>query len=115
MVSATFSRLSRLFSKRRPVSEIEEDISSMIIDQVINKKLNAHDFEKIKSLVKELPAGTKYVMPQSLFTGLDGPGEKERAKVIIRVINHHIPKHGGRTKNKGCKSRRTRHRKTRKH
>lgn len=115
MVSATFSRLSRLFSKRRPVSEIEEDISSMIIDQVINKKLNADDFKKIKSLVKELPAGTRYVMPQRLFTGLDGPGEQKMANVIINVINHHIPKHGGRTKNKGCKSRRTRHRKTRKH
>jgi hypothetical protein len=115
MVSATFSRLSRLFSKRRPVSEIEEDITSMIIEQAINKKLNAHDFEKIKSLVKELPAGTEYVMPQRLFHALDGPGEEERAKVIIGVINHHIPKHGGRTKNKGCKSRRTRHRKTRKH
>ena len=83
----------------------------MIIDQVINKKLNGADFEKIKSLVKELPAHTRYVMPKKLFTDLDGPGEREMAKRIIDVINHHIPKHGGRSKKKGCKSRR----RTRKH
>ncbi len=119
MVSATFSRslsrISRLFSKRRPVNDIENDISSMIIDQVINKKMTSADFEKIKSLVKELPAHTRYVMPKKLFTELDGPGEREMAKRIIDVINHHISKHGGRSKKRGCKSRRTNRVKTRKH
>ena len=120
MVSAAFSKslsgISRLFStRRRPVKDITHDISRLIIDQVINKKLNAAEFEQIKSLVKELPARTRYEMPKNMFADLDGPGEKEMATRIIAVINHHIPKHGGRSKKKGCKSRRSRHRQTRRH
>jgi hypothetical protein len=93
----------------------------MIIDQVINKKMNIADLERMKALVKELPAHTKYVMPVKLFHDLDGPGEKERATKLISVVNHHIPKHGGRRSKKRascgcrrnnctCNSRRTRHR-----
>jgi hypothetical protein len=92
----------------------------MIIDQVINKKMNSADLERMKALVKELPAHTNYVMPAKLFQDLDGPGEKDMAKKLISVVNHHIPKHGGRSKKRAscgcrrnhctCNSRRTRHR-----
>lgn len=118
MARATLSRISRFFSRRRSVNDIEHDISSMIIDQVINKKMNIADLERMKALVKELPAHTKYDMPAKLFQDLDGPGEKEMARKLITVVNHHIPKHGGRSKKKvscgcrrnhcTCNSRRTR-------
>ena len=113
MVRATLSRISSFFSKRRPVNDIAHDISSMIIDQVIHKKMDSADLERMKALVKELPADTKYVMPAKLFQDLDGPGEKEMARRLISVVNHHIPKHGGRRSKKmascGCRTR-TRHR-----
>ena len=119
MVSAAVSRISNFFSKRRSVNDIEHDISSMIIDQVIHKKMNSADLERMKALVKELPAHTKYVMPVNLFHDLDGPGEKKMATRLISVVNHHIPKHGGRRSKKNascgcrrnhctCNSRRTR-------
>ena len=119
MVRATVSRINNFFSKRRSVNDIEHDISSMIIDQVINKKMNTADLERMKALVKELPAHTNYVMPANLFQNLDGPGEKEMATKLISVVNHHVPKHGGRRSKKRascgcrrnhctCNSRRTR-------
>ena len=114
MVRATLSRISRFFSKRRPVNDIAHDISSMIIDQVIHKKMDSADLERMKALVKELPADTKYVMPPSQFHGLDGPREKKRARRLIRSIYQK----GGRSKKRascGCNSRRTRHRRTLKH
>ncbi len=111
MVRATLSglsgRISRFFSRRRSVNDIEHDISAMIIDQAIHNKMNIADLERMKALVKELPANTKYVMPVKLFHDLDGPGEKDRATKLISVVNHHIPKHGGRRSKKkascGCR------------
>ena len=114
MVRATLSRISRFFSRRRPVKEIEHDITTMIIDRVINNNTNSADLERMKALVKELPADTKYVMPPSQFHGLDGPREKKRARRLIRSIYQK----GGRSKKRascGCNSRRTRHRRTLKH